>query len=262
MVCSSLFSEFNDPKALEHGFRIGSPMPIIEYLHSNSLENEDRICWVCFCRDSDNETQDAWCHPCNCKGSTKWVHQSCLQRWIDSKQSSADFTPVACKACNFEYILIHPKPSREGFQIITNQDTLKLFVLLPSIPFLLFFSKIIDWKPMAATFYRRVLLNIFPISLLRPTDIPSWRLEDYYKKNTWTPQPSRFTEALAAAVTFPTMANITGNFLFSNYQSQLKRSLLGGLVFILSKGFLDIALDEMKFYRASKRQVQDHYSVL
>ncbi|VDL64655.1 unnamed protein product [Hymenolepis diminuta] len=26
-----------------------------------------------------------WIHPCRCRGSSKWVHQDCLQRWIDEK---------------------------------------------------------------------------------------------------------------------------------------------------------------------------------
>ena len=78
-------------------------------------------CWVCFVSDEDDATEesarslgltsaaDEWVKPCKCKGSAKWVHQNCLQRWIDEKQKSNPSLAVACSQCKTEYILVFPK---------------------------------------------------------------------------------------------------------------------------------------------------------
>ena len=47
--------------------------------------NDDKHCWVCFGCEQDDPTA-SWVHPCRCRGTTKWVHQACIQRWVDEKQ--------------------------------------------------------------------------------------------------------------------------------------------------------------------------------
>jgi E3 ubiquitin-protein ligase MARCH5 len=66
---------------------------------------------VCFATDED-DTEAGWVQPCMCKGTTKWVHQYCLQRWIDEKQKGNSTAKVACPQCNMEYIIIFPKVGR------------------------------------------------------------------------------------------------------------------------------------------------------
>ena len=56
-----------------------------------------RSCWVCFATDEDDRTAE-WVRPCRCRGSTKWVHQACLQRWVDEKQRGNILT---CKRWNY-----------------------------------------------------------------------------------------------------------------------------------------------------------------
>lgn len=75
---------------------------------TNSIEAQDRrYCWVCFATEEDDRDA-AWVKPCRCSGTTKWVHQNCLQRWIDEKQKGNAATKVACPQCNTEYIIIFP----------------------------------------------------------------------------------------------------------------------------------------------------------
>jgi E3 ubiquitin-protein ligase MARCH5 len=57
----------------------------------------------------EDDTEAGWVQPCMCKGTTKWVHQYCLQRWIDEKQKGNSTAKVACPQCNMEYIIIFPK---------------------------------------------------------------------------------------------------------------------------------------------------------
>ena len=66
-----------------------------------------RRCWVCFATEED-EPHSQWVRPCRCRGTTKWVHQVCLQRWIDEKQAGSSTTKVSCPQCNAEYIIVFP----------------------------------------------------------------------------------------------------------------------------------------------------------
>ena len=63
---------------------------------------------MCFATDEDDRTAE-WVRPCRCRGSTKWVHQSCLQRWVDEKQRGNSTARVACPQCNAEYLIVFPK---------------------------------------------------------------------------------------------------------------------------------------------------------
>lgn len=71
-------------------------------------EEERKTCWVCFATE-DDDSSAPWVRPCRCRGTTKWVHQFCLQRWIDEKQKGKSTTKVACPQCNTEYIIVFPK---------------------------------------------------------------------------------------------------------------------------------------------------------
>ncbi|KAA8594397.1 hypothetical protein FQN60_005231 [Etheostoma spectabile] len=48
-------------------------------------EQPEKHCWVCFATERDDLSAE-WVSPCRCKGCTKWIHQACLQRWLDEKQ--------------------------------------------------------------------------------------------------------------------------------------------------------------------------------
>lgn len=72
-----------------------------------SRDEEERYCWVCFATDEDDRLAP-WVQPCNCRGATKWVHQGCLQRWVDEKQKGNTFKRVCCPQCQSEYIIVLP----------------------------------------------------------------------------------------------------------------------------------------------------------
>lgn len=76
---------------------------------TNTQEDEDnkRYCWVCYASDEDDETAP-WVKPCRCRGTTKWVHQSCLQRWVDEKQKGNSTIKVNCPQCGIEYHIAFP----------------------------------------------------------------------------------------------------------------------------------------------------------
>ncbi|XP_017065784.1 E3 ubiquitin-protein ligase MARCHF5 [Drosophila eugracilis] len=80
----------------------------------------ERSCWICYATDEDN-IHAKWVQPCSCRGSTKWVHQSCLNRWIDEKQRGNLRRTVMCQQCRTEYIIVFP-PMNPISQILDTID--------------------------------------------------------------------------------------------------------------------------------------------
>lgn len=72
-----------------------------------SNQNEPKHCWICFANEDDDYSAQ-WASPCKCRGTAKWVHKSCLQRWIDEKQHGNSSIEVACPQCNNSYIILYP----------------------------------------------------------------------------------------------------------------------------------------------------------
>nr|XP_006134611.2 E3 ubiquitin-protein ligase MARCH5-like [Pelodiscus sinensis] len=66
-----------------------------------------RHCWVCFATEREDQAAE-WVCPCRCKGSTKWIHQACLQRWLDEKQKGNSTGSVSCPQCGTEYHIVFP----------------------------------------------------------------------------------------------------------------------------------------------------------
>ena len=46
-----------------------------------------------------------------CRGTTKWVHQACIQRWVDEKQKGNTSVKVECPQCGTTYVIRFPKPT-------------------------------------------------------------------------------------------------------------------------------------------------------
>jgi len=86
-------------------------------------EDEERQCWVCFASQEDDPVA-AWVAPCLCKGTTKWVHQVCIQRWVDEKQKGNSTAGVSCPQCGTEYFIKFPESSA----VIRLLDTLDKLV--------------------------------------------------------------------------------------------------------------------------------------
>lgn len=99
-----------------------------------SFDDDSRQCWVCLASDDDDDDDEEddkkpdteWIHPCRCNGSgklnfwiflktnfkyytAKWVHQNCLQQWIDEKQKYNSSLNVSCTQCNTEYLIVFPQ---------------------------------------------------------------------------------------------------------------------------------------------------------
>jgi len=72
-------------------------------------QEPDRVCRICY--DTGGADLIA---PCQCDGSVKWIHRSCLDHWRVDGQNSRAFTH--CPNCAFAYILMLQRPPTESEQ--------------------------------------------------------------------------------------------------------------------------------------------------
>lgn len=80
----------------------------METASNSQHSSEAKHCWVCFGTDDDEfEGSKDWVAPCKCRGSTRWVHQICVQRWVDEKLRENTHTKAHCPQCNTDYIIIY-----------------------------------------------------------------------------------------------------------------------------------------------------------
>ncbi|KAF4019090.1 hypothetical protein G4228_010859 [Cervus hanglu yarkandensis] len=156
-----------------------------------------RSCWVCFATDEDDRTAE-WVRPCRCRGSTKWVHQACLQRWVDEKQRGNSTARVACPQCNAEYLIVFPK--------------LGIGCPVPRIP--------AEANPLA----------------------------DHVSA----------TRILCGALVFPTIATIVGKLMFSSVNSNLQRTILGGIAFVAIKGAFKVYFKQQQYLRQAHRKILNY----
>jgi len=94
-------------------------------------EEEGKMCWVCFASEED-DPHAMWTHPCRCSGTTKWVHQACIQRWVDEKQKGNLSAQVCCPQCNVAYRIMYPS---RGLMVVTLDSLEKLTQRISPIMF-------------------------------------------------------------------------------------------------------------------------------
>ncbi|XP_037012494.1 E3 ubiquitin-protein ligase MARCHF5 isoform X1 [Artibeus jamaicensis] len=306
----------------------------------------DRSCWVCFATDEDDRTAE-WVRPCRCRGSTKWVHQACLQRWVDEKQRGNSTARVACPQCNAEYLIVFPKldkktestnlfngsPSassnvlecllfhcisaalalikaqqnihsgpvvyvldladrliskacpfaaagimvgsiywtavtygavtvmqvvghKEGLDVMERADPLFLLIGLPTIPVMLILGKMIRWEDYVLRLWRKysnklqILNSIFPGIGCPVPRIPA-------EANPLADHVSA-TRILCGALVFPTIATIVGKLMFSSVNSNLQRTILGGIAFVAIKGAFKVYFKQQQYLRQAHRKILNY----
>ena len=74
------------------------------------------ICKICY----NGSEEEPLLSPCNCSGSIKYVHQSCLMKWLRARK------PV-CELCNYTYIIIK---KAKAYEQVSNNDFLGLKYVL------------------------------------------------------------------------------------------------------------------------------------
>ncbi|XP_034665067.1 E3 ubiquitin-protein ligase MARCHF5-like [Drosophila subobscura] len=107
--------------------------------------DEERMCWICLEGDVESSQHTHWVHPCRCRGSNKWVHHRCLNRWIDELQSQYPKKPIACPQCRTKYLIWMPPLCRFDAFLVWVDDILNLVcpsVDMAALSAVLFFSTV------------------------------------------------------------------------------------------------------------------------
>nr|CAD7394080.1 unnamed protein product [Timema cristinae] len=272
-------------------FRSDVSSPVVP----SSDEDDKRYCWVCFATDEDDETA-AWVQPCNCRGTTKWVHQACIQRWVDEKQKGNTGGKVSCPQCNTEYIIFSPHMG-PVVVVLDAVDNI-IYSMCPFVAAGVVIGSIY-WTAVtygavcghkegmsvmegADPLVLLIGLPTIPIALvlgkmLRWEEsvlgflrrhchkVPVLRhvlpaaAED--RSNEDVPplsDPLSATRILCSALLTPTIATIFGRMLFDNVHSNLQKTLLGGVAFIAIKGVLKLYHKQQHFVNHSRRRILDH----
>ncbi|CAG0916237.1 unnamed protein product [Notodromas monacha] len=85
----------------------------VQAQESETGDTDDSLlkCWICYATEEDDEPGTVWIHPCQCRGSMKWVHDKCLQMYIDTRIGHDTSRRVLCPQCKTPYVLLFPQMS-------------------------------------------------------------------------------------------------------------------------------------------------------
>ncbi|XP_040013833.1 E3 ubiquitin-protein ligase MARCHF5 [Xiphias gladius] len=261
-------------------------------------EQPEKHCWVCFATERDDHSAE-WVSPCRCKGCTKWIHQSCLQRWMDEKQKGNSGGAVNCPQCGTEYHVIFPKMGplvyflqqvdralsraspfaavgvvvgtvywsavtygavtvmqvvghKKGLYAMERADPLFLLLGLPTIPVVLVLGKMIRWEDYIVRLWQR-----YSYKCTVPTG------NNRYLPRVPVEGPSAgdhlsVSRTLCGALVFPSIASLVGRLLFRQVSSNLQRTILGGIAFVLIKGVLKVYFKQQQYIMQANRHILNY----
>ncbi|XP_038589803.1 E3 ubiquitin-protein ligase MARCHF5 [Micropterus salmoides] len=258
-------------------------------------EQPEKHCWVCFATERDDHSAE-WVSPCRCKGCTKWIHQSCLQRWLDEKQKGNSGGAVNCPQCGTEYHITFPKMGplvyflqqidralsraspfaavgvvvgtvywsavtygavtvmqvvghKKGLYVMERADPLFLLMGLPTIPVLLVLGKMIRWEDYLVRLWQRYS---YKGKLGTSRYLP--RVPD----GAGTGDHVSVSRTLCGALIFPSIASLVGRLLFRRMPSNLQRTVLGGIAFVLMKGVMKVYFKQQQYIVQANRHILNY----
>lgn len=259
-------------------------------------EQPEKHCWVCFATERDDHAAE-WVSPCRCKGCTKWIHQSCLQRWLDEKQKGNSEGAVSCPQCGTEYHISFPKMGPLVYflqQVDRALSRASPFAAVGVVVGTVYWSAVtygavtvmqvvghkkgLTVMERADPLFLLIGLPTIPVLLVLGKMI---RWEDYivrlWHKYSYRgkllPGSSRYlprgpvdgagdhlsvSRTLCGALIFPSVASLVGRLLFRRTASSLQRTVLGGLAFVLIKGVLKVYFKQQQYVIQANRQILNY----
>ncbi|XP_051764469.1 E3 ubiquitin-protein ligase MARCHF5 [Ctenopharyngodon idella] len=265
-------------------------------------EPPEKHCWVCFATEKEDRAAE-WVSPCRCKGCTKWIHQSCLQRWLDEKQKGNSGGAVSCPQCGTEYHIVFPKMGplvyflqqvdralsraspfaaagvvvgtvywsavtygavtvmqvvghKKGLDVMERADPLFLLMGLPTIPVMLVLGKMIRWEDYVVRLWQRHSSKLQIFSGLVPgmgRSLPRIPAEGSYGGDHLS-----VSRTLCGALIFPSIASLVGRLLFRRVTSNLQRTILGGIAFVVIKGVLKVYFKQQQYLIQANRHILNY----
>lgn len=81
-----------------------------EPINLMNSEIDERECRICLEKE---DAENKLISPCNCNGTSKYVHDTCLKRWRYMNRDNDAF--IKCRECNANYIIIREVNERVSF---------------------------------------------------------------------------------------------------------------------------------------------------
>ena len=79
----------------------------------SKLEKMKRVCRICYLEEDENNPENPLVQPCICTGSVKFIHLTCLRKWVSTRScvkidTSSDCSiflikPVECELCKTKF---------------------------------------------------------------------------------------------------------------------------------------------------------------
>lgn len=149
----------------------------------------------------------------------------------------------------------------EGKRIIEEADPLLLVIGLPVIPITLVLAKLIKWEDFILRLWRSSAFKL-PRPLSYIIEEPPARPRANCDQVLFDPgfnEPLGCTRMICGALLLPTISAIFGKIFFSKISgSQWRRSLIGGVTFLLIKGLMKIYLRKSQYVRYSQRRINNY----
>uniref|UniRef100_A0A3Q4GJ92 E3 ubiquitin-protein ligase MARCHF5 n=1 Tax=Neolamprologus brichardi TaxID=32507 RepID=A0A3Q4GJ92_NEOBR len=258
-----------------------------------SFMSHFRHCWVCFATEQDDPGAE-WLSPCRCRGSTKWVHLTCLQYWLDNRLRVSQ-QPIRCQLCEVAYSVIFPQmgPLVDFLRVVDRTLTAigpfgTLGLLFGTAYWTaLSYGAVTVVQVMGRANGMMAIRGARPVLLL--SGLPAipvllilgktvrwddcvlklWQKCCYEPKlpsGTCTPGICRSADFLTSrmlcgALLFPSIAVLTGRLLFPSVTSHLQRALLGGSAYVLLKGVLKVYFTKQLFIMHAGRRILNYGDV-
>lgn len=260
-------------------------------------EPPEKHCWVCYATEREDRVAE-WVSPCRCKGCTKWIHQACLQRWLDEKQKGNSGGAVSCPHCSTEYRIVFPKMGplvyflqqfdralsrvspfafmgvvggmvywsavtygavtvmqvvghKKGLDVMERVDPLFLLMGLPTIPVMLVLGKMIRWEEYMLRLWQRHAskLQLLVSGTVRPL---------LREPADGGGRGDSMGRILCGALIFPSVASLVGRLVFHRVPSNLKRTVLGGIAFVVMKGMLKVYFKQQQYLILANRHILNY----
>ena len=99
----------------------------------NEILDEENICRICL---EEGSTQNPLISVCGCQGTSKYVHEQCIVRWI-TRFPKNHTKYKKCEICKKNYnmtLITIPNPS-----LLTCKEKATLFIVINIIVFVIFF---------------------------------------------------------------------------------------------------------------------------
>ncbi|XP_067928261.1 E3 ubiquitin-protein ligase MARCHF5-like isoform X2 [Watersipora subatra] len=255
-----------------------------------------RTCWVCF--GTDEDVQLDWLTPCKCKGTAKWVHIRCLQRWIDEKHKHNPASEVHCPQCNHLYKIVYPRMGMTALDLLEKYiHKLCPYVAAGILMGSLYWTSVtygavtvmqvlghkegVGVMEQADPIFLFIGLPAIPFGLIigkllrwEEAVLKVWRKvssmlpfnSSKESSTSWITGndaaedrlPISYTRVLVGALVFPTISTLTGKLCFRSFKSNFQRSLMGGISYFLIKGILRIYYLQMSLKRRTQRQIENY----